>query len=111
MGGCVCLYVRLIWVLRGRPLGHWLDRLGRHLAAISFSLYAIHYPICALLGANFYPRRISHAGAFQWTMFLIMLGGILAVASAFWWLFARNTPRVRKWLSAAILSAPTRSVA
>jgi peptidoglycan/LPS O-acetylase OafA/YrhL len=69
---------------------------------VSYSLYAYHFPWVVLVGA-------SVVGARQWTpswgaiaAFLGLLCALLLGAWVFWWLFERQTHRLRGWLSGLI---------
>jgi peptidoglycan/LPS O-acetylase OafA/YrhL len=66
---------------------------------LSYSLYAYHFPWVVLAGATL-------AGSQQWlpswgplTAFFCLLALLLVGAWVFWWLFERQTQRVRQWLS------------
>ena len=62
------------------PRGRWTV-LASQLAAFSFSLYAVHYPLNLFLFSWFERARVSHAGAKEW---LVWAGIVLLEASICW---------------------------
>ncbi len=77
----------------------WLARLSHGLSAFSYSLYLVHFPIVALIGAYVYhgdrmvPSAISMLHLVGW------LALLLAIGAAFWWLFERRTDEIRHFVS------------
>ena len=77
---------------------------GTRLAAFSFSLYALHYPLNQLCLSLVTPQRVSHAGPLQWLEWtgVVLFEGF--VCWVFYWMFERHTPRVRSAVSAVMQS-------
>ncbi|MGE3298517.1 MAG: acyltransferase family protein [Porticoccaceae bacterium] len=89
----------LIVGLRGVPpvQRQWFS-LGRRLAAMSFSLYAVHYPLNALILGRFVPSRLSVADPTAWVSLLVLALGMASICFLVYASFERHTPRMRAWL-------------
>lgn len=78
-----------------------LARGAAFLAGMSYSLYLFHYPALSILDHWFAPGPVSAAG---FVRSLTSLAILFAFAVAMYWLFERNTDRVRRrirtWFSA-----------
>ncbi|NVK44696.1 MAG: acyltransferase [Rhodobacteraceae bacterium] len=82
-----------IWALRSHVFD-WGARTAKFLSDISFSLYLTHFPTLALLSAfrgNYRSQSLSEG----WPLFVLwlVLSGFVAVV--FWYIFERNTGKVR----------------
>ena len=79
----------------------WWRTLSAALARISFSLYLFHFPLLAFV---FFTFPITRQAPTLMTLaaFAGMLAGTLLAASGFWYLFERNTDRVRHAVRSAI---------
>jgi len=89
----------LIWLLRGaEPIRASGAAVGRTLAAFSFTLYAVHQPLNVLVEHLLVPHRLTQPIPAEWIAMLILAAGIASCAFAWYWLFERNTPRIRRWL-------------
>lgn len=75
----------------------------RWLSECSYSLYLSHFPAVVLIGTLFYGSSQMQPNLNGFVQFFGWLGVILAIASAFWWLFERNTNVVRKVLVKSLL--------
>ena len=76
----------------------WFTRFTTGLSEISYTLYVVHFPLlffaaAVLLNGRQFP---PDAAGFLW--FGGLATTILLVAVSMWWLFERNTDRVRKLL-------------
>jgi len=93
----------LIWLLRNAdPIRASWFAAGTTLASFSFTLYAIHQPLTALMVHLLVPHLLTHAGFAEWAALLIFAAGIVPCAFGWYWLFERNTPRIRRWLLAKL---------
>jgi peptidoglycan/LPS O-acetylase OafA/YrhL len=72
--------------------------VGHKLAAFSFSLYALHYPLNKLVLSMFIRERVRHAGAWEWLQWTAIVLAEASVCWVFYWLFERRTPALRKAL-------------
>ena len=63
---------------------------------ISYTLYLVHFPVLAFLFFGFFKGSQMTPGLTSGSWFAITLGGVLLYSIAIWWLFERNTDRVRK---------------
>ena len=71
-----------------------LDAIGTKLAAFSYTLYLIHYPILSVLQKYILPRRSS----LDWNSVLESVAAVLFTIGVAWlWylLFERNTPQIK----------------
>jgi peptidoglycan/LPS O-acetylase OafA/YrhL len=94
----------LIFCMRGlAPLKIPLFSAGKFLAAFSFSLYALHYPLNYLMQIMWVPRRSSSAGLADWSACAAISLALAAICYLFYWVFERRTPFVRAWLERALL--------
>ena len=75
---------------------------GSTLAAISFTLYAIHYPLILALSSASGWIREARTGIFQWLQVGLIAAGVCGVSYGLYLLFERHTPAVRKWLNATL---------
>ena len=69
--------------------------LGKSLAAFSFSLYALHYPLNLLLIDVFVPQRLREASVLNWLGCLLLMVAEALLCWCFYWFFERHTPAVR----------------
>ena len=88
-----------IYFSRGlEPLRYRWFPLGKNLAAFSFSLYAIHYPLNDFVMSFVIRKRLTHAGVVDWVLWTGIVIGEAVICYGFYWLFERRTPAVRAWL-------------
>ncbi len=97
----------LIWSLRAQvPIHSRWFAWGTSLAAFSFTLYAVHYPLVRLLQHRFVPVRLAHAGIVQWLGLLVMGLCVMAVVYLVYFLFERNTSKLRRWIESTMVIQP-----
>lgn len=73
------------------------SRLAFWLSEISFTLYVVHFPFVALCWFGLLaPYQFEPGPAGLLAMFGL-LAAVIGYAAGMWWLFERNTPRVRGW--------------
>lgn len=83
-------------------LGGLYGRIAFAVSEISFTLYVVHFPFIALLWfALFEPAQFlpGPAGLAIWAG---LVAAAIAFATGMWWLFERNTDRLRKWVQRRI---------
>ena len=86
-----------------RPMqAPWVS-FGKTLAACSFTLYAVHYPLNLLLQGLLVPGRISHAGITEWLGLAGLALAQCALCYLVYLLFERHTPAVRRRLERSFL--------
>lgn len=78
-----------------RDLGHQYRRLAHALSEISYTLYATHFPLLALLYFCAIAPHQWPPGPAMFTIGAVMLCASLLLAWAMWWCFERNTVAVR----------------
>ncbi len=83
-------------------------RLGSALAAFSYTLYLIHYPVMIALQRMGYARQPAISGGNLW-LFVMRIVVCLLVSYGFYWMFERNTPIIRRLLRTR-LTSPTKRV-
>ncbi len=87
-------------LIHPRNLPQWMSKPIWFAAAISFSLYTIHYPLIELLQAAWNPIRVATITINAWTKLFAIGGVILLIVVVFWWIFERNTTKLKRWLQA-----------
>jgi peptidoglycan/LPS O-acetylase OafA/YrhL len=73
------------------------DMLGTRLAAFSYTLYLIHYPVIEAV-THLTVKRASRINLESIWVFFIMVMVCLVSAFCLYWLFERQTPMVRRWM-------------
>ena len=90
-----------LWLisLPGSSQGHGIwKRLATGLSEISYTLYVVHFPILFFAAAVLLKGRQFPANGEGFRWFLGLTATILVISTIMWWLFERNTDRVRKRL-------------
>lgn len=72
-------------------------------AAISYSLYAVHFPIMALFAVLFFGEQRSQPSPSALFSYISVLIAVSAIGGAFWWLFERQTRRLQNYLLAQFI--------
>jgi len=87
------------WLARIRSAPPWYSRIGFTLSEFSYTLYLVHFPLLAWLYFVFLAPAQQAFNART----LFILAGVLVLVTVYawgiWWLFERNTDRVRRFLS------------
>jgi peptidoglycan/LPS O-acetylase OafA/YrhL len=87
----------------------WIAWAGSALAAVSYTLYVSHAPLIAFISnivmPVWRPWPVDAAGL---TKFGLVSGLVFALVLGLWWLFERNTPVVRRWMTRLYDSAVRR---
>ena len=74
----------------------WMRRIATGLSEISYTLYVVHFPLLFLFAAAVLKGRQFQPDAQGYAWFAALAVGILLFCTGMWWLFERNTDRVRK---------------
>ena len=85
------------------------DRIGGGVAAISYTLYATHFPLLTFVWFVALAPDKWPLGLAAMCLMAAFLSAALAVATAMWWLFERNTDRFRGQLEAWLTFGGPRS--
>jgi peptidoglycan/LPS O-acetylase OafA/YrhL len=91
--GCASLVAGL--ATRGST-SYFYGVLSAGASEISYTLYLVHFPVLAFLFFGYFKGSQMSPGLTTGNWFAITLGGVLLYSIAIWWLFERNTDRVRK---------------
>ena len=75
---------------------HLYGMLSAGASEISYTLYLVHFPLMAFLFFVFFKGSQMTPGPTSGSWFAITFGGVLLYSIAIWWLFERNTDKVRK---------------
>ncbi len=75
----------------------FLGDLGTRLAAFSYTLYLIHFPVLTAINNMGYKNQTSISSQ-SLMLFVARIPICLVVSYLFYWLFERNTPAVRSYL-------------
>lgn len=67
------------------------------LSEISFTLYVVHFPLAIFLWFALVAPAQYPVGATGLAIWAGLLALVLAYSVAMWWLFERNTVRIRRW--------------
>ena len=98
--GCAALVAGL--ATRGST-SYFYGMLSAGASEISYTLYLVHFPVLAFLFFRFFKGIQMSPGLTTGSWFAIPLGGVLLYSIAIWWLFERNTDRVRKVIERSLL--------
>lgn len=101
LGGAFACLLPVLTLLPN--LGAIYDSIARSLAKISYTLYATHFPVLAFI---WFIALAPHKWAIGPTAAALMgslIATALLVATGMWWLFERNTDRVRNVLETWLL--------
>jgi peptidoglycan/LPS O-acetylase OafA/YrhL len=105
LGGAFACIFPVLTILPS--LGATYDRVAQNLANISYTLYATHFPVLAFI---WFVVLAPHKWAVGGTAALVMgflICTTLVLAAGMWWLFERNTDRVRTILESWLLVRAT----
>jgi len=75
----------------------WWSRLATGLSESSYTLYVVHFPILFFVAAVILRGRQFVPGVAGFSWFVGLAFVVLAIAGGMWWVFERNTGRVRRW--------------
>jgi len=93
------------------PFGLVYNRVADGLASISYTLYATHFPLLAAIWfVIFAPAKLPF-GLHSFMLVLFMATAAIGVAIVTWWLFERNTDRIRKAVASVFVISRRRSPA
>jgi peptidoglycan/LPS O-acetylase OafA/YrhL len=96
IGAAFCLLCVALANMPGPRDPHSLFvRTSRRMSAFSYSLYLVHFPLVAWIGAGLYGAHRMAPGAVGLAHFAGWLLVLLAAGIVFWWLFERRTDLVR----------------
>jgi peptidoglycan/LPS O-acetylase OafA/YrhL len=97
--------VFLIWVLlhyATSPLQAVYVWLARHAAASSYTIYLVHMPALIFLAVYLrLPRAVPNWQSLP--LRLALFAAVLLYAQGVYWLFERNTDKVRRWIKPLVL--------
>ncbi len=85
-----------------RILADRLTAVARGLSEISYSLYLVHFPCVILISVWFYGSSQLDPNLNGFMHYFAWLVALLLVSLVFWWLFERQTNRVRKIVASII---------
>ena len=77
---------------------HFYGIISAGASEISYTLYLVHFPLLAYLFFGFFNGNQMPPGMNATAWFGLILAGILLYSVAIWWIFERNTDRVRKFI-------------
>ena len=98
--GCAALVAGLA---TRASVSYFYGMLSAGASEISYTLYLVHFPVLAFLFFGFFKGGQMSPGLTTGSCFSITLGGVLLYSIAIWWLFERNTDRVRKVIERSLL--------
>jgi peptidoglycan/LPS O-acetylase OafA/YrhL len=80
----------------------YLSKFSIWLSNISFTLYVIHFPIMMLIFSLFYENNMQVFSLDSSIQFIIISVGITLFSYCFWYLFEKNTDKVKKYIKQKI---------
>lgn len=86
------------WLARAAAPWRWYRRVALALSELSYTLYLVHFPLLAWLYFAVVGPDQWRFGAAGVALYAAVVAGVLVYAAAIWWLFERNTDRVRAFL-------------
>lgn len=78
--------------------GNYVSRFAKWLSEISYTLYLFHFPLVLLIYAVFYSKTQIALNIYGITQYIFWLLLLIVSSYLLWWIFERNTNRVRKHL-------------
>jgi peptidoglycan/LPS O-acetylase OafA/YrhL len=100
LGGAFAFLLPTLVCLAGG--GRVYDGIAGFLAKISYTLYATHFPVLAFVWFVLIAPHKWFLGPAAAAVMIALFGISLAVAIGLWWLFERNTDRVRDALESRL---------
>ena len=76
----------------------WWTRLVTGLSEISYTLYVVHFPLLFFVAALVLKGRKFPADTQGYLWFTGLTVATLLISTGMWWLFERNTDKVRRWI-------------
>ena len=92
----ICCAALVAGVATRGSRSYFYGMLSAGASEISYTLYLVHFPVLAFLFFGFFKGSQMAPGLTSGGWFAITLGGVHLYSIAIWWLFERNTDRVRK---------------
>jgi peptidoglycan/LPS O-acetylase OafA/YrhL len=91
-----------------RPIGGLYAGVARGLSEISYTLYAVHFPLLLMLWFWLLKPDQSQPGFGVLALLALLLAVVLAYATGVWFLFERRTDAVRGWMRRRLVLAARR---
>ena len=108
VGTCFALWMLTLTGAWRTTTSAWWTRLVTGLSEISYTLYVVHFPLLFFVAAVVLKGRQFPPDALGYLLFAGLAVAILMTAMGMWWLFERNTDRVKRWVLGRIYGkAPT----
>ncbi len=82
---------------------HLYGMVSTGMSEISYTLYLVHFPLLAFLFFGFFKGSQMDPDLTAGNCFGLVLGGVILYAVAIWYLFERNTDRIRKYIESFLL--------
>lgn len=74
--------------------GNFIKKTALFISKISYTLYVVHFPLCLFLTSYFH-RNIQAFTLTNFFVFLLFFGVVIAYSFVFWFLFERNTEKIK----------------
>jgi peptidoglycan/LPS O-acetylase OafA/YrhL len=87
------------WLARAGAESALYRRVGFMMSECSYTLYLVHFPLLAWIYFTFTAPAQLPFDARSVVIMACVLGVVMLYAGAIWWLFERNTDRVRAFVS------------
>lgn len=75
-----------------------LSRLSVGVSEVSYTLYVVHFPMLFFIAAVVLNGHQFHPNGLGLCWYVSLAVGVMVIAAGMWWLFERNTSKVRRWV-------------
>jgi peptidoglycan/LPS O-acetylase OafA/YrhL len=96
LGCAIAVWLRDLAVIG--PLGGAYRYVATGLSNISYTLYAVHFPLMLMLWFSLFASAQSQPGPAAYLKIAAFMAAALAYATLVWFLFERRTDDVRRWI-------------
>jgi peptidoglycan/LPS O-acetylase OafA/YrhL len=105
----LCFALLMFKLVRMQHFPSRLKWCTEKLADISYTLYLVHFPVTLLIGSMIYSTRHRQAEPMDLLEYFGWFVGLIALSVPFWWLFERQTVRIRDLIRNALIVRPATS--
>ena len=102
-----CFSLMVPYLAKNQPGVAWYRAVAIGLSDISYTLYAVHFPVVVFLGYTIIRSKDAVPSVTSYAHFIGYLVFILVYATVVWWLFESRTGKVRKFLEGRLLRSRT----
>lgn len=97
VGFALAVHLSASWIPSSESARCW-ERRGKLWADFSYTMYLSHFVIIALWGTCLPDRRVPSVNRISCSVFIAKVAVLIAVSWLLYYMFERNTGKVRRWL-------------